>query len=55
MPTTNTTASMPVTGNGSVAGVIVDQADQLLEPLDGQFGVAFLRGELESRHTVRVR
>ena len=47
LPTTKTTASQPVTGNGSLLLVVLDEADELLELLQVEAGLALLLGEVE--------
>ena len=42
LPTTQTSASQPDTGNGSVGGVVLDQPDQLLELVEVEVGEALL-------------
>ena len=42
LPTIQTRASQPETGNGSPRGVVLDQADQLLELVEVQVGEALL-------------
>ena len=45
LPTTQTTASQPVTGNGSAALVVLDQPDQLVQLLGFEAGQELIVGE----------
>ena len=45
LPTTKTIASQPVTGKASLVLVVLDQADQLLELLEGEVGLELVVGE----------
>ena len=46
-------ASIAVTGNGSRACVVVDQADEFLQPVDGQVGLALFGGQFDARHATQ--
>ena len=45
LPTDQTTASQPVTGNGSPRGVVLDEADELAQLVEVQLGEPLLAGE----------